>query len=180
MNKKIWVIVGLFTVLVLITNRESITESLLSAEQELYIHNLHPVAQNPFRAFIRMIESQGWSVLITSGYRTWASQATLYAQNSKNASPGYSYHNYGLALDLNASNGSTWLNGNSSKQEWLNSGIPQLAIEHGFRWGGDFPGYYDAVHFDLPVMPTAQLHQLAIQQFGNNAENVHGNQLTLA
>ena len=87
-------------------------------------------------------------------------------------------HNYGLAIDLNAilKNGQ-WLTSNSSKADWINSGIVSLGESLGFRWGGTFSNNYDPVHFDAKSLigkSTAELLSLA------EAQGVPGNEITIA
>ncbi len=152
---------------------------LLDSEQEVFITDLNPLVQNLFRQFITEVQNSGWHVLITSGYRTFAQQAADYAANSSNAQPGYSYHNYGLAIDINASNGSQWLRKATAKQDWIDSGIPAIAESFGLTWGGNFSNYADNVHFAYEIVSTNDLHQLAVNTFGNNPDDIQGNQLTL-
>lgn len=156
--------------------------SPLGPDQEAYIRELHPAAQARFRALLRAIEASGWRVTVTSGYRSFAKQAALYAADSRNARPGRSHHNYGLAIDINAANkDGRALRKASPKSEWLASGIPQLAKSMGFAWGGDFAGYYDPVHFDLKNdYPMDQVAAAAAAQFGTDPYRVQGNQVQLS
>lgn len=154
----------------------------LSEAQKKFIQELHPAARDKFARLVADIEKKtGWRVTINSGYRSYAEQAVEYQANSKNAKPGYSYHNYGLALDLNVSKGKVMLMKNSSDAEWEASGVPALARSMGFRWGGDLTGYQDAVHFDLGnKYDINKLRQLAVSQFGTNPANVIGNQVKIS
>ena len=158
------------------------TDVLLQPEQEAFISSLHPSVQSKFRQLIDAIQKQtGYSVKITSGYRSFQKQIGLKAENSSNAAPGLSYHNYGLALDINlARNGRIEINKSSPKEAWINSGVVAIANKLGFRWGGDsFSGYYDPVHFDLGGVDTKKLYAKALAQFGNNPNNIIGNQVSI-
>ena len=105
----------------------------------------------------------------------------MFAINSKNGKPGYSTHNYGLAIDMNAQKGATWLRKESPKQDWINSGIPAIAKKHNLIWGGEaFTNYYDPIHFHLAGYNTTQLLANATKQFGSNAQKIIGNQVNLA
>jgi hypothetical protein len=152
---------------------------VLKVEQENFVRDLHPAFQNKFRQFIRDVEQSGWSVIVTSGYRTFARQAQLRAQDSRNAQPGLSLHNYGLAIDINAQRGATWLRKASSRKAWVDSGIPAIAKRHGLRWGGDFTGYHDPVHFDSGHSGSA-LRSNAHAQFGTDPAQIQGNQVRLS
>jgi peptidoglycan L-alanyl-D-glutamate endopeptidase CwlK len=187
MNKWI-VIIALIIVVLVFINRKRVKETvvnginfLMSAEQEAYIKNLHPDVKNTFRQFISDIQKEtGYTVVITSGYRSFANQASLYAQNNSNAKPGYSFHNYGLALDINAVKNGSWLRKSSPVQQWKNSGIIDIADRMGLRWGGRFNGYTDNVHFDLGKnYNTTALYNQAQIQFGTDPKFINGNQVML-
>lgn len=152
---------------------------VLKAEQEVFIRDLHPNYQDVFRRFISEVEASGWSVIVTSGYRSFAKQAQLRAQDSRNGQPGLSLHNYGLAIDINAQKGTTWLRKRSSKQSWEASGIVRIAARYGLRWGGNFTGYHDPVHFDTGHR-GADLLSIAQRQFGSDPKKIQGNQIRLA
>ncbi len=152
---------------------------ILSVQHESFIKDLHPVHQNRFRAFIRDVEASGWKVIITSGYRSWQRQAELKRQNSKNASPGRSRHNYGLAIDINAQSGSTFLRKASSRDAWMKSGIVAIAEKHGLKWGGNFSNYWDPIHFEVPISMDLLVAQ-ATKQFGSDPKKVIGNKVNLA
>ncbi len=190
MCKRCLIIAAIIIILVIIyINRQRVKKTiiagvdyLLSAEQEAYIKNLHPVAQPRFRKFISEVQQQtGYRIIITSGNRSFGEQAFLYAQNKKNARPGFSFHNYGMALDVNAQKGTTWLRKASAKSAWLDSGIIDIAQNNGLRWGGNFSGYADNVHFDLGNdYNTTTLYNMAVAQYGNDPDDIKGNQINLA
>lgn len=96
--------------------------------------------------------------------RTIAEQDALYAQGRTrpgkritNARGGFSYHNYGLAIDIvlivdSDGNGSydraSWdtktdFDGDG-KSEWME--VVTIFKQHGWEWGGDWK-FYDAPHF---------------------------------
>src|SRR3972149_4776748 len=87
------------------TKGKKLTKFVLSKEQEYFIKDLHAKAQPIFRKFIAEIEKRGYNVLLTSGFRSFAHQARLKKENTKNASAGTSLHNYGFAIDLNLNKG---------------------------------------------------------------------------
>lgn len=150
---------------------------LLKANQESYVREMHPEVQNKFRAFIKEVEDSGWTVIPTSGYRDFQKQLSLWRQNSSNARPGKSHHNYGLALDINASKGTQYLRKSSSESAWVNSGIPAIAKKHGISWQYAFGSYKDPIHFYVKH-DTSKLLQRAIAKFGSE-ENIIGNQVPL-
>tara|TARA_R100001086_G_scaffold238819_1_gene163796 strand:+ start:565 stop:1134 length:570 start_codon:yes stop_codon:yes gene_type:complete len=153
----------------------------LSAKQENFVKDLHPQVQNKFRKLIDEIQKKtGWEMIITSGYRDFAKQASLKRQNPKNARAGYSEHNYGIALDMVAKKDGERLYKSTSKGKWLETGIPQIAKGMGFRWGGDFANYHDPVHFGLGhIYDTKKLLAQAEQRFGTDPNNIRGNEVSL-
>lgn len=157
-----------------------VVDYAFSKDIEEGIKELHPKAQPIFRAFLRDIEKMGYKVKITSGYRTFQEQIALKKQNSSNATAGYSHHNYGTSLDMNVIKGNNWLRKSSSKSDWEKTGIPQMAKEkYNLRWGADFKGYHDPVHFDLEnIYPVNKLYSQAIKQFGS-AEKAQGNKVNI-
>ncbi len=66
------------------------------------VNKLHPKFRNKIAQFFTKMERDlGLSAYATSGYRTFAEQEVLHKQNSANAKPGYSSHNFGFAIDIN-------------------------------------------------------------------------------
>ena len=107
--------------------------------------------QQQFERLIERIHNETpYVVYITSGYRSTAKQTVLYEQNPNNARPGTSPHEFKRALDINLIGPNGWIKKADSKDTWLKTGVPQIASEMGFRWGGNFKSYHDPVHFDVP------------------------------
>lgn len=154
----------------------------LSADQEKFVQQLnHRKAENKFRRFIKEAEKKsGWTIVPTSAYRSFEEQIVQHNVNPKNATPGFSEHNYGMAIDFTLKKGNQELHKDSSHADWIATGIPDLAKnKYNMRWGGDFSGYPDNVHFDLGNdFPASELHTLALKQFGND-ESVIGNKVKI-
>lgn len=114
-----------------------------------HILTLNAQKRSNFEGFINEVkEVFGWDCIITTSYRSIAYQNRLHILNAKNAAPGLSAHNYGFALDCNFIKGKEQLKKATNKEIWLQSGIVEVAKKYGLRWGGDFAGYYDPIHFD--------------------------------
>lgn len=123
---------------------------------------LHPVIMAAATVLIERWYARGVPILITQGLRTIAEQDALYAQGRTkpgsivtNAQGGYSYHNYGLAVDfaLLLPNGSSvsWdmnrdYNGNNIKD---GIEVVEEAKRLGFEWGGDWTTFKDYPHFQM-------------------------------
>jgi len=173
-----FLIAGLFALIAASASGSSVE---LTEDQEYFLSILHPKAKDKFRQFVIRSKRMGWDVIFTSTYRTFAKQAQLKAQNSQNASPGYSYHNYGLAIDFNLRNEQgVQMKKATSKSEWLSTGVPQMAKSLGFVWGGDFATYHDPVHLDMREWYDINtLYNKAIAQFGSDWSNIQGNQVNI-
>ena len=108
--------------------------------------------QNQWRGFLNALNERypGYELKINATYRSYQRSIQLKQINSSNATAGKSPHNYALGVDMNVKdpNGKVYLKKDYSS--WKASGIPQIAVsEFKMRWGGDFSGYLDCVHFDV-------------------------------
>ena len=90
-----------------------------------------------------------WRTFITDGYRSFNDQRELYAKGRTDpgkivthAKPGYSWHNFGLAVDI-----AFQKDGKLSYSDRLYSTIVPIAKELGLEWGGDWIRYKDRPHF---------------------------------
>ncbi|WNS42862.1 M15 family metallopeptidase [Paenibacillus sp. MMS20-IR301] len=135
------------------------------------LSGLHPAVLAAANSLIERSFACGVPILITQGLRTCAEQEVLYAQGRTkpgaivtNARGGYSYHNYGLAVDFalllpDGSNVSWDMNrdgDNDRIADWLE--VVQQAKELGFEWGGDWTTFKDYPHFQLSFgLPLAAL-----------------------
>ncbi len=142
---------------------------------------LNPMARARFRELVRRIEQElGWTVVITSGYRTPSDQEILRAQGQTSTKAMRSSHNFGMGIDIVCYRDGRKLGKASSKRAWLESGIPQLAKGMGFRWGGDFTREPDRVHFDWQWGPRVvkRWQDSAKAQFGEDWMK-HGNRVKM-
>jgi hypothetical protein len=117
-------------------------------EGKYMLNSLNKDVRAKFEAFLAEVESKGFNIIITSGYRGLTEQSVLFMRNKANAKPGLSAHNYGYAIDINVSRAGNHYKKATPIQEWKLTGIPLLASKHGLRWGGDLKGYNDPIHFD--------------------------------
>ena len=149
----------------------------INAEQRLFIRNLNSKAKNKFRQFIKRVQKEtGYDVIITSGYRTFEKQQQLYDSGQTTARAGNSFHNYGMAIDINLIRFGKYIGMINTKSAWLETGVPQIAEEMGLRWGGNFSSFYDPVHFDLGnEYPLSSLKNRAEQLYGSNPSDIQGN-----
>tara|TARA_E500000305_G_C4016133_1_gene235733 strand:+ start:274 stop:1602 length:1329 start_codon:yes stop_codon:yes gene_type:complete len=141
---------------VLATQYDALTNSQYSYKDrnQSYIDVLNPVFQVYVKAFFYRIwaNGTGYEARINSGFRNVAEQQRLKEENSANATAGYSSHQYGVAIDINAFSASnaetsgiqlyknrTANGGDNSTMEWLDSAIPFIWNDicgTGAIWGG--------------------------------------------
>lgn len=70
----------------------------------------------------------------------------------KPATPGYSNHNFGTAMDFTITYKGKNYGSSQSKEKWLETGFPQIIAKHGVRWGGLWGGReYDPIHLDISL-----------------------------
>lgn len=151
-------------------------------ELELFIKQMNPAVQNRFRCFLAAVEQAGWTVRVWSSWRGWQKSVAIWQTNPKVQAccrPGYDYHYFGLAIDITISKGTTNLTMASPREAWMASGIGEIAKRFDLRWGIDFRGYYDPVHFDYPKWKINDLVAQQQRQFGG-LQNDGGNRIDLS
>ncbi len=160
---------------------KSVVNYVFSKEQESFLKELNPDKQDIFRKFIAEVETKlPYKILITSGNRSFSKQTELHKENPLNAVAGKSLHNYGGALDVNliSKKDGSMITKSSKADVWKKTGIVDIAKKYGLEWGGeDIKGYFDPVHFQLPLKGDT-LHALALKQFGSESKII-GNKLKL-
>tara|TARA_R110002020_G_scaffold136857_3_gene305501 strand:- start:12313 stop:15933 length:3621 start_codon:yes stop_codon:yes gene_type:complete len=117
---------------------------------ETLLKRLNPSYRGRFKRFLNEFidNNLGYTLIINATYRTLKDSARLKKENNKNASPGKSAHNYGVALDFNlrTPKGKTLLK-KQDKEWWIATGIVDIAIKNNLQWGGNFSSYKDNIHF---------------------------------
>lgn len=104
----------------------------------LNLSRIHPKLKTIVRNLPRVAASQGFEVRITSGYRSYATQAKLYRDYISGVSlypanpPGKSAHEKGLALDVLSTN---------------TNALVGLLTSVGLVWAGPD----DPIHFQIDV-----------------------------
>jgi peptidoglycan LD-endopeptidase CwlK len=135
------------------------------------LSGLHDVLSVAAKVLIENCYKKGIYIQITQGLRTIDEQNDLYAQGRTkqgsivtNAKGGYSFHNFGLAIDfvllLPDGKNVTWdmntdYNSNNVK-DWIE--VVDEAKKLGFEWGGDWTSFKDYPHFQMVFgLSTADL-----------------------
>lgn len=111
---------------------------------------LYPRIWERCQKLINKIKEQSLDADIFMSFRSFDEQAKLYAKGRTepgaivtNSKPGYSFHNYGLALDVVFKKDGKW--SWDQAHDWALLG--KLGKELGFNWGGDWG--WDKPHFEL-------------------------------
>lgn len=117
------------------------------------LNGLHPVVKFNARRFINAAYKEGIKLRITSGYRSLEEQEELYNRGRTTpgpivtyARPGYSWHNYGRAIDVVEMAGGVPLWNNPRWER-----IGRLGETFGFEWGGRWSGFKDRPHFQMTL-----------------------------
>jgi peptidoglycan L-alanyl-D-glutamate endopeptidase CwlK len=124
------------------------------------LEDLHPRVRGMAERLLTDAKAAGIPLTVTFTLRSMETQAALYAQGRTkpgkivtNARAGYSFHNFGLALDVVPTEllklpnwGDTKAHQKRTDELWRQIGAIGKAI--GFRWGGDFKSIKDRPHFE--------------------------------
>lgn len=112
---------------------------------------LYPLFDKQVNDLLKLAKQNGLDVGIHMGLRTFEHQKKLFDQGRTTpgkiitkARPGYSYHNYGLAVDIVFKDNGKW--SWDEKHDWAFLG--ELGKKLGLRWGGDFKSIKDRPHFE--------------------------------
>lgn len=148
----------------------SLTLDFVMSKSAKRLEGLLPVVRTATERLILRSYNAGIPIVIVQGLRTIAEQDTLYAQGRSkpgqivtNAKGGYSFHNFGVAVDfallMPDGKSVSWdmsRDGNGDrKADWMQ--VAQIGKELGFKWGGDWTSFKDYPHFEMTFgLTTAQ------------------------
>ena len=129
------------------------------------INSMSPLVADRYLETVKEFEKQygqeGYSILISEGYRTMARSNQLKASGVKAASGGHSYHNYGMAGDFLIYKDGQLINYGEAYTEML----AEIAEQHGLH----APVSNDEGHFQPVEFPTAVPQELS--QFKTQGED---------
>lgn len=136
----------------------------VDSRSEKNIATLHPVVRPYARALVEKCAAQGFIIKVISGTRTYEEQKVLYEKYKNGgpqaAPPGYSNHNFGIAIDIGVFSGST----DPEKAKTYHGESKYYAVagglgkELGLSWGGDWKKS-DPPHFQLRPYWAAKLSE---------------------
>lgn len=146
--------------------------------------DLHPLFRPHAAALLAQAAAADIPLTVTCTLRSMAEQASLYAQGRTapgrivtNARPGYSFHNFGLAIDVVP-------NSLIGLPQWGDAPDHRVAADAlwrrlgaigrglGLNWGGDFASLADRPHFQWS-------NGLSLAQLRNGARPVGPTTTTL-
>ncbi|PIR69861.1 MAG: peptidase M15 [Candidatus Niyogibacteria bacterium CG10_big_fil_rev_8_21_14_0_10_46_36] len=117
---------------------------------------------------VRLIEEcnkQGFSIMVSRGFRSTEQQDKYYAQGRTkpgkiitNARGGFSFHNFGVAFDIRPVLDAE----NEHKREAFYRKAGEMGMALGLEWGGAWTTFVDPPHFQYTA-------GYSIEDFRNNA-----------
>jgi len=142
----------------------------LAFDPQQKLQLVHPELARRVRRLQQVLVGRGVPIRVTSGIRTFAEQDALYAQGRTTpgdivtkARGGQSNHNFGLAVDVVPLVGGR-PNWNVPLTTWQTIG--EEGKRAGLSWGGDWKGFVDRPHLELPVGMSIQECLRIYQQGG--------------
>ena len=99
---------------------------------------VNKLAGEAFKGFLTELESTGYGIKSSGGFN--------YRPIRGSKTGRLSEHGKGLAIDLNAET-----NGLGSTTTDLPPNVSEIAAKYGLKWGGDFKGRKDPMHFEYVV-----------------------------
>jgi len=140
------------------------------------VATLHPKVQPLFKKWILecqfLAKSLGYEYKAISGNRSWEEQSKIYAQGRTspgkvvtNAKPGFSNHNFGIAVDMGVFKDGKYLDGSKpSEAEAFHRKAAELAAKFNLEWGGSWKSFKDYPHFEWKTGKSlAELRQLFLE-----------------
>lgn len=118
---------------------------------------LQPGAVAKFRPFLRravaVAAAMGADLRVICGARNAADQEQAKRAGRSKASYGWSWHNYGMAIDFGLFRGkSNYLDETDPDLSWtIYSALGALAPGYGLEWGGSWTSIVDSPHFQVDL-----------------------------
>jgi len=155
---------------------ENIDLKVLDERSAKNVATLHGKVQEIFRNWIAecqiLAKAHGYEYKAISGNRTWEEQAKIYAQGRTapgkivtNAKPGFSNHNYGIAVDMGVFKDGKYLDASKpSEAEAFHRKAAVVGEKYNIEWGGSWKSFKDFPHFEYRTGKTiSQLRQIVLE-----------------
>ena len=141
----------------------------MNAKSELYLSAVNPALAAKIRTLAEMLSTEGITVIVSAGFRTWMEQDALYAEGRTapgkavtDAPGGYSWHNFGCAVDCEPEVIDGVIDWNAEHPQWKR--MASVGVSLGLASGANWIRIKDAPHFQLtgrfPVTPNAEVRQI--------------------
>ena len=129
------------------------------ARTERNLATLQPGARRKFEPFVRraiaVASSMGVTAKVICGERDRAAQEAAKRSGASRASYGYSWHNFGMAIDFGLFKGRSYVDADSpALAEAVYNAIGAVAPQYGILWGGTWRSFVDMPHFQVPARST--------------------------
>src|ERR1700692_426405 len=136
---------------------------MMDPTSETRLQQVFPVLAERVRAMAEQLAGEGIDIRVVQGLRTWAEQTALYAQGRTTpgnivteARAGYSWHEFGLAVDIVPMNGPEPMWNNPDIWDRIIAAGEVLGLTSGKAW-------HDVPHFQLtgkfPATPTDEVRR---------------------
>jgi len=128
-----------------------ITTTIFNTKPYPTKNGVHPFLAKKIALVIKDARAKSIDLRVVQGFRTMATQQKYFNKGRStkggkitNAPPGFSYHNYGFAVDVcEYKNGKPYW----KSKRWQEIGA--IGKSHGLVWGGDWTRLVDRPHFQL-------------------------------
>ena len=123
---------------------------ILDTNLPTILQGVHPKLAEKALQMVQLASEENYTIRITQGLRTFAEQDRLFAKRPKvtNARGGFSFHNYGIAVDF------AFVFGNQiSWEEKHYKNLGRWASRVGLEWCGNWK-FVDMPHVQLPNMTS--------------------------
>jgi peptidoglycan LD-endopeptidase CwlK len=161
----------------------------MDANSEERLNHVHPLLAQKIRQLAQMLSAEGLEIRVAEGLRLWSVQQAYFAQGREpldivnemrrraflqpidtvanirritNAPPGYSQHQFGLAVDCDPDDptrGGYQIDWNADHPQWKR--MEQVGVSLGLESGANWVRLFDAPHFQLtgklPTTPTEDM-----------------------
>ena len=131
----------------------SYTQEKIEKQNAEKLSRVKPPLADKCRQIISLAKAEGFTLIVTQGFRSIEEQNKLYAIGRRgipgerkvtNAKGGQSNHNFGDAVDF-----AFVVNGEVSWDEKLYQHIARWAKIVGLKWGGNWKSFKDLPHVEL-------------------------------
>ncbi len=145
------------------------------------LQEVHPILAQKIQQLGQMLMDEKITLIVTQGLRSWAQQEALYEKGRTkqpdgtwhvtgpivtNAPPGYSWHQFGLAVDVAPINPDGSIDWNAKHPQWTR--IEEVGVSLGMVSGANWVRMVDCPHLQLtgrfPVTPTDEARQILLNE----------------